>query len=98
MIDAVLMFGALNVLFEFVLLSMLPPRRRLRLLGSESASCCLCMEAEHLGTLICYSETFLHDLRPDFAGSTELRDLFKEIVVRVEEEGETFSEYVRILS
>ena len=38
MIDAVLMFGALNVLFEFVLLSMLPPRLRLRLLGSEAAS------------------------------------------------------------
>lgn len=38
MIDAVLMFGALNVLFEFVLLSMLAPRHRLRLLGSESAS------------------------------------------------------------
>ena len=38
MIDAVLLFGALNVLFEFVLLSMLPPRRRLRLLGSKGAS------------------------------------------------------------
>lgn len=38
MIDAVLMFGALNVLFEFVLLCMLPPRLRLRLLGSEAAS------------------------------------------------------------
>lgn len=37
MISAVLMFGALNVLFEFVLLSMLAPRLRLRLLGSESA-------------------------------------------------------------
>lgn len=38
MIDAVLMFGALNVLFEFVLLAMLTPRLRLRLLGSEAAS------------------------------------------------------------
>ena len=38
MIDAVLLFGALNVLFEFVLLCMLPPRLRLRLLGSEAAS------------------------------------------------------------
>ena len=28
MIDAVLLFGALNVLFEFVLLSMLTPRLR----------------------------------------------------------------------
>ena len=38
MIDAVLLFGALKVLFEFVLLCMLPPRLRLRLLGSEAAS------------------------------------------------------------
>lgn len=38
MIDAVLVFGALNVLFEFVLLCMLSPRLRLRLLGSEAAS------------------------------------------------------------
>ena len=37
MIDAVLLFGALNVLFEFVLLSMAPPRWRLRLLGSDTA-------------------------------------------------------------
>jgi hypothetical protein len=36
-IDAVLLFGALNVLFEFVLLSMVPPRWRLRLLGSAYA-------------------------------------------------------------
>jgi hypothetical protein len=32
-VDAVLLFGAMNVLFEFVLLSMLNPRMRLRLLG-----------------------------------------------------------------
>ena len=38
MIDAVLLFGALNVLFEFVLLCMLTPRTRLRLLGNEGAS------------------------------------------------------------
>ncbi len=58
MIDAVLMFGALNVLFEFVLLSMLPPRLRLRLLGSEAASNALHVffllanMAIHWGTLI----------------------------------------------
>ena len=38
MIDAVLLFGALNVCFEFVLLCMLSPRTRLRLLGNEGAS------------------------------------------------------------
>ena len=36
MITAVLMFGLLNIIFEFVLLSMLPPRTRLRLLGSPN--------------------------------------------------------------
>lgn len=34
MIDAVLLFGALNIAFEFVLLSMMPPCYRLRLLGA----------------------------------------------------------------
>ena len=38
MIDAVLLFGLMNVAFELVLLSMLTPRLRLRLLGSETAS------------------------------------------------------------
>lgn len=58
MIDAVLMFGALNVLFEFVLLAMLAPRLRLRLLGSEAASNALHVfflaanMAIHWGTLI----------------------------------------------
>lgn len=36
MIDAVLLFGAMNVLFEFVLLCMLSPRTRLRVLGNPS--------------------------------------------------------------
>jgi len=36
MIDAVLLFGVLNILFEFVLLTMLPVRTRLRVLGSLS--------------------------------------------------------------
>lgn len=37
MIDAVLLFGAMNIVFEFVLLSMLSPRMRLRVLGSAGA-------------------------------------------------------------
>lgn len=37
MIDAVFIFGLMNVAFEFILLSMLRPRTRLRLLGSEIA-------------------------------------------------------------
>lgn len=38
MIEAVLLFGFMNVLFEFVLLSMLSPRTRLRVLGSAAWS------------------------------------------------------------
>ena len=38
MINAVLLFGALNVLFEFVLLCMLKPRVRLRVLGNPVLS------------------------------------------------------------
>lgn len=58
MIGAVFIFAALNVGFEFVLLTMLTPRVRLRVLGS-SAACnalhCLFLIvnlAVHWGTLI----------------------------------------------
>lgn len=34
MIDAVLLFGVMNIVFELVLLNMMPPRTRLRVLGS----------------------------------------------------------------
>ena len=36
MIDAVLVFAIINVVFELVLLSMVPPKWRLRLLGSRT--------------------------------------------------------------
>lgn len=58
MIDAVLLFGLMNVVFEFVLLSMLPPRIRLRVLGSPVARnalhvCFLLLNLViHWGTLI----------------------------------------------
>jgi hypothetical protein len=37
MIEAVLVFGILLTVFEFTVLSMIPPRYRLRLLGSRAA-------------------------------------------------------------
>lgn len=58
MIDAVLLFGVMNVLFEFVLLCMLRPRLRLRVLGSEGAKvsmhlCFLCINLViHWGTVV----------------------------------------------
>lgn len=47
MIDAVLLFGLMNVAFEFVLLCMVKPRTRLRVLGSKAAT-----SAMHLGFLM----------------------------------------------
>lgn len=47
MIDAVLLFGAMNVLFEFVLLSMMSPRVRLRVLGTPAYR-----NALHVGFLV----------------------------------------------
>lgn len=58
MISAVLIFGLMNVAFEFILLSMVRPRTRLRILGNE-AHCvalhfmCLALNLLiHWGTLI----------------------------------------------
>lgn len=47
MIEIVLLFGLINVIFELVLLSMLPPKRRLRLLGNHHSQMLL-----HIGFLI----------------------------------------------
>lgn len=58
MISAVLIFGLMNVLFEFILLSMLRPRTRLRILGNEAHCVALhfvCLSLNlliHWGTLI----------------------------------------------
>lgn len=58
MIDAVLLFGLMNVLFEFILLSMVPPKQRLRLLGNRNAQvvlhfvCLLLNITIHWGTLV----------------------------------------------
>lgn len=47
MIEAVLLFGFMNILFEFVLLAMLRPRTRLRVLGSGNSKNLL-----HVGFLL----------------------------------------------
>lgn len=65
MIDAVIIFGLINVAFEFVLLSMLPPRTRLRLLGSKNQQLLthivifLLVITVHWGTLIGTMSGFL---------------------------------------
>lgn len=58
MIDAVLVFGILSILFEMVVISMMPPRIRLRVLGSRNLSALLHVAflsfnlAIHWGSLI----------------------------------------------
>lgn len=58
MISAVLIFGLMNVVFEFILLSMVRPRTRLRILGNEAHCVALhfmCLSLNlliHWGTLI----------------------------------------------
>lgn len=47
MIDAVLLFGFMNIAFEFVLLCMLKPRTRLRVLGNPNYR-----NALHIGFLL----------------------------------------------
>lgn len=47
MIEVVLAFGLINIVFEFVLLSMVKPRARLRLLGNRNAQVLL-----HIGFLV----------------------------------------------
>ena len=60
MIDAVLLFGALNVCFEFVLLSMLTPRLRLRMMARTYAPYCAtaCSSAPARCFCSCRSSSF----------------------------------------
>lgn len=58
MIDAVFIFGLMNIAFEFIVLSMVRPRTRLRILGNEGHCVALhfmCLALNlliHWGTLI----------------------------------------------
>lgn len=58
MLDAVLVFTIINVMFELVVLSMVPPRARLRILGSKRLqtgihiSIMIFMLIVHWGTVI----------------------------------------------
>ncbi|NQW80046.1 MAG: hypothetical protein HQ445_02600 [Polaromonas sp.] len=65
MIEAVIFFGIINVVFEFVVLALVPPRARLRLLGNKKQQLVLhvvvmCfMLRVHWGTLIGSMSAFL---------------------------------------
>ena len=47
MVSAVLLFGLMNIIFEMVLISMIPPRMRLRVLGNPNYR-----NALHVGFLL----------------------------------------------
>src|SRR5919109_2126549 len=66
------------------------------LLGSERNSCRLCMEAQKPRARILGFERFPHLARPDTSGGAVLGNLFKEIVVCVEEEGQARREAVYV--
>ena len=51
MVEVVLVFGFMNIVFEFVILAMLPPRLRLRILGSSMW--CRVLHFAMLGVNLC---------------------------------------------
>lgn len=86
MINAVLLFGALNVLFEFVLLTMIPPRLRLRLLGNE-ASCLLMHFSFLLANLIIHWGTLVGTMSGilAFVSSIATLEVAKRLYGRIED-------------
>ena len=67
-----------------------------RLLSGKHGACRLRMNTQHHGFRLLGMEAFFHDLSPYAAGSTELRNLFENVVMRIPEEGETASEIIDI--
>ena len=68
----------------------------IRLLRRERAPCRLGVEAKHCGARIPALESLGHDLVPDLAGCTVLRDFFKQIVVCIEKERQPRRKFVDI--
>src|SRR3954447_3417941 len=56
------------------------------------------METHEPRTCLLGAEAVLHQAIPDFARRTVLRDLFEEVVMRVEEEAETRTKFVDVES
>ena len=52
------------------------------------------MEAQHPALVVARTELLAHDARPHAARGAELGDLFEEVVVRVEEEGQARCELI----
>src|SRR3954447_1181388 len=56
------------------------------------------MEAHQPRACLLRAEAILHQEIPDFARRTILGDLFEEVVMRVEEEAETWTKFVDVKS
>jgi hypothetical protein len=56
------------------------------------------VEAQHHRLRVGGAEAVAHRLRPDASGGAELRDLLEDVVVAVEEEGESRRERVDVLA
>src|ERR1700678_4530488 len=65
-----------------------------RLLGGERRAGGLRVEAQHQGAGIAGAEAFAQGAGPEAAGGAEFRDLHKQLVVGIEEEGELRREFV----
>src|SRR5215475_978113 len=66
------------------------------LLDGQRDAGCLSMEAELHRALAYGAETVAHDARPDSACSTILGNLFEEVVVGIEKEGNARDKFLEI--
>src|SRR5216684_4786086 len=64
------------------------------LLPRKRATGCLRVRAKSQASLVIGPEAITHHFGPDGAGRAELRDLFKEITVRIEEEAQPWREAI----
>src|SRR6185436_18325474 len=69
-----------------------------RLLRRQRRAGGLRVEPQHQRARIARLETFAHDTRPHSSSSTKLGNLFKQVVMRVEEEGKPGSKIINLQS
>src|SRR5271167_5174414 len=66
------------------------------LLGRKRRTGSLRVETQHQRAWVLRMEAFAHNVRPHATSSPELGDLFEEVVMAIEEEGELACECVHI--
>src|SRR5438093_13583547 len=73
-----------------------PDEVYLRLLRGQGHTGCVGVETHPLRAFVFRAEALLHLASPDATGGAELGDLFKKVVVAVEEKGKAGGELVHI--